>query len=60
MKGRGERLTGGVAVSVRAKKRKRERERGGTARGELDGPTGLAGPKGERVRFFSFLFQTPF
>jgi hypothetical protein len=43
-------------------KRKRERERGGLARGELGGPAGLAGPKGERVKFpffFSF-FQTPF
>jgi hypothetical protein len=51
-----ERLTGGVAVSARAKKRKRERD--GPARGELGGLAGLAGPKGERVRFslfFSFL-----
>jgi hypothetical protein len=59
-----ERLTGGVAVSARAKKRKRERD--GPARGELGGLAGLAGPKGERVRFslffffFKLLFKTAF
>jgi hypothetical protein len=36
-------------------KRKRKRERG-PARGELDGPAGLAGPNGEKVRFLFFLF----
>jgi hypothetical protein len=61
-KGRGEqRLTGGVEVSARAKKRKIERERRAGA-GELGGSAGLAGSRGERVRFsfFSFLFQTSF
>jgi hypothetical protein len=63
-KGGRERLTGGVAVSARAKKRKRERD--GPARGELGGLAGLAGPKGERVRFslffffFKLLFKTAF
>jgi hypothetical protein len=41
-----ERLTGGARVSASAKKRKRERERRAGA-GRLDGPAGLAGPKGE-------------
>jgi hypothetical protein len=42
-------------------KKKRERERWAGA-GRLDGPAGLAGPKGEQVRFlfFLFLFQTSF
>jgi hypothetical protein len=65
-KGEGERLTGGVAVSARANKikrereRERERERDGPARGELGGPAGLAGPKGERVRFSLFSFSNSF
>jgi hypothetical protein len=60
-KGRGEADRWGRGVSESKKKKKRERERGGPARGELGGPAGLAGPKGERVRFsLFFLFQTPF
>jgi hypothetical protein len=37
-------------------KKKRERERWVGA-GRLDGPAGLAGPKGEQVRFFFFSFS---
>jgi hypothetical protein len=47
----------------REQRKEKERERGGPARGELGGPAGLAGPKGERVRFFFFfklLFKTAF
>jgi hypothetical protein len=36
--------------------KRKERERDGPARGELSGPAGLAGPKGEKVRFLFFLF----
>jgi hypothetical protein len=45
-KGGGERLTGGVAVSARAKKRKSEREAG--RHGEKDG--GPLGRLGRKVR----------
>jgi hypothetical protein len=45
----------GPGVSDSKIKRK-ERGRGGPVRGRLDGPAGLAGPKGEQVRFFSFFF----
>jgi hypothetical protein len=55
-KGRGEgRLTGGAQASATAKKKKRERDRWAGA-GRLDGPAGLAGPKGKQVRFCFFLF----
>jgi hypothetical protein len=56
-----ERLTSGARVSATAKEKEKERGRG-PVRGELSGPAGLAGPKGEpgKVFFFSFLFQTSF
>jgi hypothetical protein len=56
-----ERLTIGARVSATAKEKEKEKERGGPARGELNGPAGLAGPKGEPGKvFFFFLFQTSF
>jgi hypothetical protein len=57
--GDGEADEWGPGVSDSKRKRK-EKERGGQARGELSGPAGLAGPKGEpgKVFFFSFLLQT--
>jgi hypothetical protein len=52
-----ERLTIGARVSATAKEKEKEKERGGPARGELNGPAGLAGPKGEPGKvFFFFLF----
>jgi hypothetical protein len=46
------------------KEKEKEKERGrGPVRGELSGPAGLAGPKGEKGKvfsFLSFLFQTSF
>jgi hypothetical protein len=51
-----ERLTIGARVSATAKEKEKEKERGGPARGELNGPAGLAGPKGEPGKVFFFFF----
>jgi hypothetical protein len=46
-------------VSASADKKKKEAVRWAAA-GWFGGPAGLAGPKGGKISFFSFLSQTPF
>jgi hypothetical protein len=46
----------GPGVSDSKRKRKKAKERGGPVRGELSGPAGLAGPKGEPGKVFFFFF----
>jgi hypothetical protein len=59
-RGWGEADRRGLVVSVRGEKEK-ERWLGGLLRVKVvGGPAGLAGPKGEKVSFLFFLFQTLF
>jgi hypothetical protein len=57
--GERERLTSRAQASAKAKKKKK-RERARASAGKDWRAAAPLGPKGERVRFFSFLFQTLF